>query len=236
MEKMQVIDQDGQKYYLPVSTYKNLYDHQQVALKWLLGLFARREGGLLCDEMGLGKTISIVSFLSCLNWTLEQLEKNVTEPQNESITLLSRKKSAHLLITPVTIMKQWKAELIAWDPIFFTSNNIWILHESADIKTRQKIVKKAQTTRGVLIISYELARIYEQLFFKKEWNYIILDEGQKIKNPYSQTTQVCQKIKGLNRIILTGTPIQNDVRELWSLFDFACPGYLGDLQTFEKDF
>ena len=232
-EQLEEISQDGHKYYLPVSTYKNLYGHQQYALKWLLTLFYKKEGCLLCDEMGLGKTITVISFLSCIHWTLNQFNK---EPHTHTLQSFSLTNSSHLLITPVTIMNQWKSELLTWEPTFFNSENVWILHESTDMGTRERTIQKAARTRGVLIASYELVRIHESLFFGYNWNYIILDEGQKIKNPSAQVTHACQSLNGLNRIVLTGTPIQNNVKELWSLFDFACPGFLGDLKTFVKDF
>jgi len=235
-KKLEEIDQDEQKYYLPVSTYRNLYIHQQAALKWLLGLFNKKEGGLLCDEMGLGKTVSIISFLSCLHWTYSELGRQDKVQQGSLLEQFGSKNSSHLLLTPVTIMKQWKTEFANWEPFFFGKDKVWILHEDSDRKTKQKTIKKATTTRGVLIISYELARIHESIFSKHDWNYIVLDEGQKIKNPHAQVTKACQSLRGFNRIVMTGTPIQNNVGELWSLFDFACPGYLGDLQTFEKDF
>eukprot|EP00826_Nyctotherus_ovalis_P027329 TRINITY_DN2135_c0_g1_i12.p1 TRINITY_DN2135_c0_g1~~TRINITY_DN2135_c0_g1_i12.p1 ORF type:complete len:330 (+),score=101.51 TRINITY_DN2135_c0_g1_i12:69-1058(+) len=235
-EKLEEIKQDGQRYYLPASTYQNLYAHQQVALRWLLGLFNKREGGLLCDEMGLGKTVSIISFLSCLHWTAGEQSRRGELVQGSALEAFSARKTSHLLVTPVTIMKQWKTEFASWEPLFFGAENVWILHEDSDMKTRKKTIKKAVSTPGVLVISYELARIHESMFARHDWSYIVLDEAQKIKNPHAQITRVCQSLRSFNRVVMTGTPIQNDIKELWSLFDFACPGYLGDLQTFEKDF
>ncbi len=235
-ERVEQIEVNGEHYFIQSSVYGQLYSHQQIGLKWLLGLFQKREGGLLCDEMGLGKTVTVIAFLSCLNTTLAEYQKAGKELPHRTLRLLSENHAAHLLITPVTIMKQWKSELMAWDPANFTAQNVWILHESADPETREKTIRKAIRTRGVLIASYELVRMISGSFIRNEWGYIILDEGQKIKNPTAQISQVCQRLKSINRIVLTGTPIQNSVRELWSLFDFACPGFLGDLRTFEKDF
>jgi len=235
-EKIEEILINDTKFYIWQSIYKNLYQHQQIGLKWLLGLFNKKEGALLCDEMGLGKTVTVISFLSCINSTLDQYEKQNIEIKHNTLKSLRNSETSHLLITPVTIMKQWKSELMAWDPEFFTYDNVWILHETADMATRERILERATKRRGILIVSYELVRIYAASFLMHEWSYIILDEGQKIKNPRAQISQVCQRLRGLNRIVLTGTPIQNDVKELWSLFDFACPGFLGDLNTFIKDF
>ena len=100
-----------------------------------------------------------------------------------SIKTFNEQKSAHLLITPVTIMKQWKSELIAWNPMSYNADNVYILHEFADQETRDYTIQRAIDSQGVLIASYELVRIHSESFVAKYWSYIILDEGQKIKNP-----------------------------------------------------
>ncbi|TYZ68914.1 hypothetical protein PybrP1_012252 [[Pythium] brassicae (nom. inval.)] len=89
---------------------------------------------------------------------------------------------------------------------------------------------------GVVIATYENVRQYQELFMDHEWDYVVLDEGHRIRNPDAEITLVCKQFKTVHRIILTGTPIQNRLPELWSLFDFVYPGKLGTLPTFDDEF
>jgi SNF2 family DNA or RNA helicase len=88
----------------------------------------------------------------------------------------------------------------------------------------------------IVITSYETLRLEIKTFKKINWFYLILDEGHKIKNPSAQITEACKSIHASNRIIITGTPLQNSLTELWSLIDFVSPGLLSDQITFEREF
>ncbi|KAJ1965770.1 DNA repair protein rhp26, partial [Dimargaris xerosporica] len=88
----------------------------------------------------------------------------------------------------------------------------------------------------VLITTYAGMRLYRQKLLSKRWGYMVLDEGHKIRNPDAEITLVCKQVKTSHRIILSGTPIQNNLTELWSLFDFVFPGRLGTLPVFQEQF
>ncbi|KAJ8524579.1 hypothetical protein ON010_g16538 [Phytophthora cinnamomi] len=94
----------------------------------------------------------------------------------------------------------------------------------------------APTGGGVVISTYENVRQYQSLFLTREWDYVVLDEGHRVRNPDAETTLACKQLRTVHRIILSGTPIQNRLRELWSLFDFVYPGRLGTLPTFDDEF
>ena len=89
---------------------------------------------------------------------------------------------------------------------------------------------------GILVTSYGMLQQEAELIGGVDWFFVVLDEGHKIKNPGIVTTTISKSLRATNRIIITGTPFQNEIIELWSLFDFACPGILGDQNTFEKNF
>jgi non-specific serine/threonine protein kinase len=95
-------------------------------------------------------------------------------------------------------------------------------------------VNEAFKCNGLVITSYEFLRTEVELFQRRQWFYIILDEAQKIKNSLSLTHQSTTSLQAYHRLILSGTPMQNNLGELWSLFNFVQPGLLGDLDYFEK--
>lgn len=98
------------------------------------------------------------------------------------------------------------------------------------------LVERFVRLGGVLITTYNGVQAYRQILLKHRWGYVVLDEGHKIRNPDSETTLACKQFKTSHRIILSGTPIQNNLKELWSLFDFIFPGRLGTLPVFQTQF
>ncbi|KAI9249005.1 SNF2 family N-terminal domain-containing protein [Sporodiniella umbellata] len=103
-------------------------------------------------------------------------------------------------------------------------------------KRAAALIKEYTKAGGVLITTYSSVQTYRELLLKKKWGYVILDEGHKIRNPDSETTLAIKQFKSPHRIILSGTPIQNNLKELWSLFDFIFPGRLGTLPIFQSQF
>ncbi|KAG4302155.1 hypothetical protein PCK1_001427 [Pneumocystis canis] len=230
-------------YSLPGDLRSKLFNYQKTCIQWLWELHCQGTGGIIADEMGLGKTIQIIGFLGGLHY--------------------SQKLSGPILVVcPATIMKQWVNEFHKWWPPFrvvilhtIGSGLINIKHEKElekhieddklsrnilfkliAVKRIKKIVDKIKTLGHVLIITYSGLRIYKEFIFPNEWAYCILDEGHKIRNPDSDISFICKQIKTPHRIILSGTPIQNNLDELWSLFDFIFPGYLGTLPIFQSQF
>jgi TATA-binding protein-associated factor len=168
-------------------------------------------GLALCDDMGLGK--SIQTLVAVAESTIEYKKKN-----NKSIP--------SLIICPNTLIMNWISE----SKKFFENET---LHIENDL---DKIHKKKQYDTQVLIYicSYEKARDnYNEIFNKTNFYYLVLDEAHIIKNPKTKMYQTIKKIAAEKRVILTGTPIQNNVMELWALFNFLMPGFLGSENDFE---
>ncbi|XP_046463902.1 DNA excision repair protein ERCC-6-like [Daphnia pulex] len=209
-------------YRIPLSIWNQLYNYQKVGVRWMYELRLQRCGGILGDEMGLGKTIQVVAFLAGL-------------AHSKLLTRLSsyRGLGPVLLITPATVMHQWVKEFHKWYPPI----RVAILHESGShTGTRDALIKSINSSNGVLITSYTGVPQYSERLLELDWDYVILDEGHKIRNPDAQATLVVKQFRTSHRFILSGSPMQNNLKELWSLFDFVFPGKLGTLPIFLQQF
>eukprot|EP01028_Stygiella_incarcerata_P000470 TRINITY_DN1065_c0_g2_i6.p1 TRINITY_DN1065_c0_g2~~TRINITY_DN1065_c0_g2_i6.p1 ORF type:complete len:920 (-),score=274.82 TRINITY_DN1065_c0_g2_i6:172-2931(-) len=199
---------------VPKEIFSNLLQYQLTALRWMWELRKKSHGGILGDEMGLGKTIEVIGFLACLD------HMGLFHPS--------------LIICNKSLMYQWKEEIVKWWPKF----NVSIFHR--DImkagEVEASVVKNVLKKGHILIVPYETLRSRQELFVNRDWNYVILDEGHIIRNPFAEITLTIKQFRTPNRILLTGTPIQNRLDELWSLFDFVYPGRLGTLETFREEF
>lgn len=232
-------------YRIPGDIYPNLFDYQKTAVQWLHELYSQQVGGIIGDEMGLGKTIQVIAFLAGLHYT-KKLDKPI------------------IVVCPATVMKQWVNEFHRWWPPFRVtilhssgSGMVNIRNESSrdddlmdqmwDPRARQKPLTPAQRAikkllspifehTGVLVTTYSGLQTYAALLIPVDWQYAILDEGHKIRNPNTAITIYCKEIRTPNRIILSGTPMQNNLIELWSLFDFVFPMRLGTLVNFRNQF
>jgi DNA excision repair protein ERCC-6 len=204
------IDLEGLK--VPELVYDKLYDYQRTCVKWLWQLYQQQAGGILGDEMGLGKTVQISAFLAAMDH--------------------SGKFKPTLIVCPATVMNQWVRELQSWWPYF----RVGIFHSSSTRPKMKTLKKINKDPRGIIITTYEGIRIHQSALVGLEWGSIILDEGHRIRNPDSEITLACKRFETPHRIILSGTPIQNNLKELWSLFDFVFPGKLGTLPVFQTQF
>ncbi|KAF2724539.1 hypothetical protein K431DRAFT_217730 [Polychaeton citri CBS 116435] len=227
---------------IPGDIYPSLFDYQKTGVQWLWELHSQQVGGIIGDEMGLGKTIQAISFVAGLHYS-----NKLTQPI--------------IIVCPATVMKQWVNEFHRWWPPLRVS----ILHTSGsgmldvkrearieddleEIKYRQralpgrggkgarKIVNRVVNEGHVLVTTYSGLQSYADLLIPVDWGYAVLDEGHKIRNPNTAITIYCKEIRTHNRIILSGTPMQNNLTELWSLFDFVFPMRLGTLVNFRNQF
>ena len=191
-----------------------LLDYQRVGVEWLLDLHERRTGGILGDEMGLGKTIQVAVLLHALGRS-----KVLQGPV--------------LIVCPLTVLTQWGKELHKWAPML----RAVILHESGSATTsRIGLLNEVRGTPSVVITTYSAATNMIESLRDTGFQYVILDEGHKISNPAAHVTIAVKSFFTPHRLILTGSPIQNTLKELWCLFDFVCPGLLGNLNSFVKEF
>ena len=186
-----------------------LRSYQLIGVNYLKSLSDLGFGGILADEMGLGKTIQIISFL------LSQKE-------------LEEKKQS-LIVAPTSLLYNWKAEFEKFAPQI----NIGIIHGSKS--NRFKVINNINEY-DVLLTTYGTIKNDIDFYENKIFDYCIIDEAQNIKNPKSQNTKVIKKINAKIKFALTGTPIENSLIELWSIFDFIMPGYLFDELVFKEKF
>lgn len=209
--------------------WEALYPYQHLCVQWLWGLHREKLGGILADEMGLGKTIQIIAYLAVLHHSGVLQGMRV---QNTSLGTASAPSTGGVLIVcPATLISQWRNELHLWYPPL----RVCVMHQ-VDIQDRKECIRVASTEQGVLITSYETMRIAHEELLEATWTIVILDEGQKIRNPNASVTMASKRFSTPHRIVLSGSPIQNNLQELWSIFDFICPGRLGTLPVFLEEF
>lgn len=192
---------------VPVNLKATLRLYQVDGFKWLKSLSILGFGGILADEMGLGKTIQTISFL------LHEAEEN--------------KKS--IIISPTSLIYNWKAELEKFSP----SLKIAIIH--GEKSERLKLIDNLKDY-DVILTTYGTLRMDIQKYEDIIFDYCIIDEAQNIKNYLAQNTKVIKEVKAKVRFALTGTPIENNLTELWSIFDFIMPDYLYSKEAFESKF
>jgi non-specific serine/threonine protein kinase len=190
-----------------------LRPYQQTGLNWLWFLSELGLGACLADDMGLGKTIQVISLL------LAQKETGRSRPS--------------LLVLPASLLANWKGELERFAP----SLSFVCLHPSELERTELARISadplQIQAPSDVVLTTYGMLQRQERLR-QLEWNLIVLDEAQAIKNAGTQQAKAVKTLKGRARIALTGTPIENRLSDLWSLFDFICPGLLGSAPRFKQ--
>ncbi|HET8937114.1 MAG TPA: SNF2-related protein [Polyangiales bacterium] len=193
----------------PRSLKANLRPYQKDGFSWLVFLHELATGGILADDMGLGKTVQAIALMLWL--------KNKFKDQ----------KLTHLVIAPTSVVPNWLLEIEKFGP----SLNAMVWHGPD-----RHALSEQLSEFDVVITSYALMRRDEELLTKFKFHSVILDEAQHIKNPMSATARAVKKLKSERRMALTGTPIENRLSEIWSIFDFVSPGLLGDLARFEEKF
>lgn len=209
---------------VPGFLWKKLYKYQQTGVRWMWELHCQQAGGILGDEMGLGKTIQIISFLAGLSYS-----KLRTRGSNYRYAGLG----PTVIVCPATVMHQWVKEFHTWWPPF----RVAVLHETGSFTSnKEKLIPEIASCHGILITSYSAVRNMQDALQRYDWHYIILDEGHKIRNPNAGVTTACKQFRTPHRFILSGSPMQNNLKELWSLFDFVFPGKLGTLPVFMEQF
>jgi len=209
--------------------WEALYPYQHTCVKWLWGLHCDKIGGILADEMGLGKTIQIAAFLAVLHHS--GILQTMTVQNTSLGTACAVSTGGVLIVCPATLISQWRNELHLWYPPL----RVCIMHQVSE-QERREAIHISSSQQGVLITSYETMRIALDDLLQATWVMVILDEGQKIRNPHANITIAAKRFSTPHRVILSGSPIQNNLRELWSLFDFICPGRLGTLPVFSEEF
>lgn len=188
---------------------QTLRDYQKVGVKWLTTLYKCDCGGILADEMGLGKSIQAISFI-----------KQILKEKNDAKILI---------VAPTSLIYNWQKEFEK-----FGSDLKFVV--VAESKSKRKEILKHQDDYNIFITTYGLIRNDNDEYENVDFELCIIDEAQSIKNYQANMTKEIKKIKAKCKIALTGTPVENNVTELWSIFDFIMPGYLNSIMKFREKY
>lgn len=212
-----------QEFKLPIAVNAELRKYQQEGVNWLAFLNKYHLHGVLCDDMGLGKTLQTICMVAS-DHVLRDNEFGKT--QN-----VDMRKLPSLIICPTTLTGHWVEEFNKYVP------SLSVLALVGTPKTRQLTLNSGAVKRhDIVVTSYDTARNEVEKLSKYDWNYCVLDEGHIIRNTSSKLSKAVKQFRAYHRLVLTGTPIQNNVLELWSLFDFLMPGFLGTEKSFNERF
>lgn len=198
---------------IPFLLKHTLREYQHIGLDWLVTMFERKLNGILADEMGLGKTIQTIALLAHL-----ACEKGNWGP--------------HLIVVPTSVMLNWEMECKKWCPGF----KILTYYGTQKERKQKRTGWTKPNAFHICITSYKLVIQDHASFRRKKWKYLILDEAQNIKNFKSQRWQLLLNFQTQRRLLLTGTPLQNNLMELWSLMHFLMPNVFQSHREFKEWF
>ncbi|KAJ2277694.1 TATA-binding protein-associated factor mot1 [Coemansia sp. RSA 371] len=201
-------------YRIPVHINATLRTYQQEGVDWLAFLNKYELHGVLCDDMGLGKTLQTICIMAS-----DHFERREAK----------RPRLPSLVVCPPTLIGHWEQELRR-----YTDALEPLAYAGAPSERRPLIPRIASNAADVVVMSYDVVRNDIELLSSQQWNYCVLDEGHVIKNARTKLTQAVKRLQARRRLVLSGTPVQNNVQELWSLFDFLMPGFLGSERQFNE--
>jgi len=181
-----------------------LKEYQLEALNWLLKLHAMNVNGILADEMGLGKTIQTISLLAWFH-----LPQNKTE--NEKIY--------NLIIVPKVTINNWQREIKKWLPDY----KILYFYGNKDERKTLTEIDLRKKDYDVVLTTFECAMKEKSALMKINFEYIIIDEAHRLKNEKAKFSEIVRQFNSNHRLLLTGTPLQNNLHELWALLNFLMP-------------
>lgn len=185
-----------------------LRDYQEDAVKWLYVLNKNHMCGILADDMGLGKTLEMIAFLSTV-----KTEKPI------------------LVVCPKSLVYNWAKEFQKWD------EKVPVITLDGMKEERKTMILGIENTKKIIYVtSYDSLRNDLDIYKKKDFSNIVLDEAQYIKNQSTQKSKAVKLLQADSRFALTGTPIENSLGDLWSIFDFLMPGYLDSYDNFKEDY
>ncbi|KAF2110644.1 SNF2 family N-terminal domain-containing protein [Lophiotrema nucula] len=188
-------------------------DYQVAGLNWLISLHENGISGILADEMGLGKTLQTISFIGYLRYM-----GGITGP--------------HLVVVPKSTLDNWRREFEHWIPDI----NVLVLQGAKDERAELIQDRLVDEKFDVCITSYEMILREKSHLKKFAWEYIIIDEAHRIKNEESSLAQIIRVFNSRNRLLITGTPLQNNLHELWALLNFLLPDVFGESAAFDDWF
>ncbi|MGQ8336654.1 DEAD/DEAH box helicase [Sunxiuqinia sp. A32] len=219
---------------LPSNVQAHLRSYQEEGFSWMYHLYEHQFGGCLADDMGLGKTLQTLTLLL----KLKRLKSVINIPQiskENQLPLFSEEdnqkgQAASLIVMPTSLIHNWENEIKKFTPSLKVYKHVGIQRKkSLNLKGIIQYYDVILTTYGTVRNDFELLKEHE--FF-----YLILDESQNIKNPTSKTYKTITQLRAQFRLVLTGTPIENSLSDLWSQINFLNKGLLGNLAYFKREF
>ncbi|AOA64720.1 ATP-dependent DNA translocase [Komagataella phaffii CBS 7435] len=197
----------------PSFIHGTLRDYQIQGLNWLISLHENCLSGILADEMGLGKTLQTIAFLGHLRYN-----KGIDGP--------------HIVIVPKSTLDNWRREFAKWTP----DVNTLVLQGTKEERALLLKDKLMEADFDVCITSFEMVIREKAKLGKIRWQYIVIDEAHRIKNEESALSQIIRLFYSRNRLLITGTPLQNNLHELWALLNFILPDVFGESDVFDEWF
>lgn len=204
-------------FHIPVAIKAELRSYQQEGVNWLNFLNKYHLHGILCDDMGLGKTLQTLCIVASDHHLRAEEYAKTNAPDVRRLP--------SLIVCPPTLSGHWQQEINTYAP--FLTCTAYVGPPADRARLRDQLDKT-----DIVITSYDICRNDSDVLTPYNWNYLVLDEGHLIKNPRAKVTIAVKRLLSNHRLILSGTPIQNNVLELWSLFDFLMPGFLGAEKVF----
>ncbi|RDW71198.1 putative MOT1-transcriptional accessory protein [Coleophoma cylindrospora] len=206
-----------EEFQLPVAINATLRSYQQEGVNWLNFLNKYHLHGILCDDMGLGKTLQTLCMVAS--------DHHMRAEEFAKTGAPDVRRMPSLIVCPPTLSGHWQQEIKTYAPFLTCTAYV------GPPVDRQRLRDQLGKT-DIVITSYDICRNDADVLMPLNWNYLVLDEGHLIKNPRAKVTVAVKSLQSNHRLILSGTPIQNNVLELWSLFDFLMPGFLGTEKVF----
>ncbi|WWC90834.1 uncharacterized protein L201_005771 [Kwoniella dendrophila CBS 6074] len=219
---MQLLDgSKAEQYQIPVKVEADLRQYQKDGVSWLAFLAKYQLHGILCDDMGLGKSLQSICIIASKHH--ERASRHASTKSVDTAHLPS------MIVCPPTLTGHWYHEILKFTPHLKPMQYVGNASERSILRSRIRY-------HDVIITSYESVRSDITELTKFNFLYCVLDEGHIIKNAKTKLSVAVKQIKAQHRLLLSGTPIQNNVLELWSLFDFLMPGFLGSERVFNDRF
>lgn len=206
---LRCLDEPGELVAAPASLAGTLRPYQVEGFRWLARLASLGFGGILADEMGLGKTLQMIALVKSLRDS-GQLGGPV------------------LVACPASLVFNWADEFVRFAP------DVPVIALEGSRAHREALLARASGEPCVIVASYDRVRIDAASLARVEWGLVVLDEAQYIKNHATKTTRAVKRLRSRLRFALTGTPVENRLSELWSIFDFLMPGFLGSYERFRE--
>ena len=214
-------------YAVPAVLEKTLREYQKIGYTWMRTLARYHFGGILADDMGLGKTLQVIALLTAFYQEKTEQKAAGNEGSGSELPLPS------LIVCPASLVYNWGQEFARFSPeirVLLIAGTAKERQEQLEEQMRMEASERAQ----VIITSYDLLKRDRAAYLGRTFEYEIIDEAQVIKNAKTQGAKAVKEISANARFALTGTPVENRLSELWSIFDFLMPGFLYSYRKFRE--